>query len=200
MNNSNDCSIIFRKAGSGYNKSDVNKYIEDMNIRFDSETKRLKHEIDLLRIENELLKKHNQTVEQPVKEPDTEEIDRLKQEINRLETKLSEMTSESDISSKVGKVLLMAQNEADKIVCRAAEESETTKLEASVMSRLLLERTQRSLFALFDEYFERFSSCTGESSDEFKKIMLELRTKIRDISLHVDENVETIKNEINEML
>ena len=147
MKNSGKEMVMFRNSRKGYDKNDVNRYIEDMNIRFTTAENRYVSTIRMLEndLENakktasneeeiEALKAELATVKELLcqTEDDLEkqeklldeaqcEVERLKAEKPTVEVK-TEVNYEA-AESKIGSILVKANLDAQKIIADAEAEA-----------------------------------------------------------------------------
>ncbi len=144
MNGSTKTMIAFRNARKGYDKEDVHRYIEEMNIRFSSMEEKLKSEIrrteqDLEATRGEIAEANAKIAAMAETEKENEalkkEIEALKQQLAEAETAAEaarqaaeEETAEAPLtyeetSRRLGDILLKANMDADRIVAEAEEEA-----------------------------------------------------------------------------
>ncbi len=139
MKSSDKDMVMFRNSRKGYDKNDVNRYIEDMNIRFTTAENRYVSTIRMLErdLENaRSIPNKSSELERQVAAL-TEEIKELKAELARTETELSEARklaesipqrndaqTSAEISieqaeSKLGSILVKANLDAQKMISDA---------------------------------------------------------------------------------
>ncbi len=135
---------MFRNARKGYDKGDVHRYIEEMNIRFAATEERLKQQI--AQLEQELRETSEKIQVSPQMDPEVltakeQENEALRHEIESLKKQLesailpSEATapaqavsdevplSYEEASRRLGDILLKANLDADRIVAEAEAEA-----------------------------------------------------------------------------
>ena len=136
--------IAFRNARKGYDKGDVHRYIEEMNIRFSAMEDKLKSEIR--RTEQDLATARGEIAESAAKIEALTAVEQenaaLKEEIEALKQQLAEAQAEAEAaktalpegveeapltyeetSRRLGDILLKANMDADRIVAEAEEEA-----------------------------------------------------------------------------
>ncbi len=146
--------VMFRNSRKGYDKNDVNRYIEDMNIRFTTAENRYISTVRMLEQDVEKLKANAGSAEElesakselenaKVKIAELEEaLANAKAELEKaqadFEEKLANMPEEeqktelsiTDTESKLGSILVKANLDAQKILSDAEEESRRKIAEA----------------------------------------------------------------------
>ncbi len=148
MNGSPINMIAFRNARKGYDKGDVHRYIEEMNIRFSSmedklkgEIRRAEQDLTVARAEISNATAKLETMAEVEKENAAlkEELEALKQQLAAAEA-AAEAASEAakttdpestegvpltyeETSRRLGDILLKANMDADRIVAEAEEEA-----------------------------------------------------------------------------
>ncbi len=146
--------VMFRNSRKGYDKNDVNRYIEDMNIRFTTAENRYISTVRMLEQDVEKLKANAGSAEEL--EAAKRELENAKAKIAELEEalanakaelekaqadfeeKLANMPKEeiktelsiTDTESKLGSILVKANLDAQKILSDAEEESRRKIAEA----------------------------------------------------------------------
>lgn len=146
--------VMFRNSRKGYDKNDVNRYIEDMNIRFTTAENRYISTVRMLEQDVEKLKANAGSAE---------ELESTKRELEEAKAKLAEVEAElanaknelvksqaefeeklanmpkeepktelsiTDTESKLGSILVKANLDAQKILSDAEEESRKKIAEA----------------------------------------------------------------------
>ena len=141
-------AMRFRESFRGYNKDDVNLYIEEINNKFARRETELKMQIDALKEESKNLYVEKSSV---CSAADNDEINTLKCENNSLKSEIENLKAELEkaksfransaendeksklydsMSSQVGNILIVAQDNADKIVSNAKAESDRIRSDA----------------------------------------------------------------------
>ena len=143
MKSSDKDMVMFRNSRKGYDKNDVNRYIEDMNIRFTTAENRYVSTIRMLERDVENARSiPDKTAELEARVQSlTEEIKELKAELARAENELAEakkaaesMPSRNDAQasmeisveqaeSKLGSILVKANLDAQKMISEADAEA-----------------------------------------------------------------------------
>lgn len=199
--------MMFRNARKGYDKTDVNRYIEEMNIRFMTSEDQLRshireletalstasaaptvneEEVAALRSENTLLREKVAALE--------EELKVLKETDTAAAPK--ELTYE-EAESRLGSILLRASLDADRIRSEADEEgkrriaeaeksADDIRLDAAVTARMMTERAKRSLSELTDEYVKSISALSAESTEEYRRLCDELNRSLAAVRIRTE--------------
>lgn len=220
MKKSEQGMVMFRNSRKGYDKNDVNRYIEDMNIRFTTAEQQYLSTIRML--ENDLERAKEVPTNQEENERMKEEISLLKAQLEDKERELSALKDEltkalevptpvsapekADVSqeeaeSKLGSILIRANLDAQRIVSEAEEEkakiisdaekkAEEIAFDAAVNSRLMTENTKRELNALSDEYISELNALSQGSADEYRRLCDELKIKFAAAELNAKAKIK----------
>ncbi len=202
MNNTDAKNMVaFRNSRKGYDKTDVNRYIEEMSIRFTSKEAQLKSKIkqledalascegkeadngELLRLETE-----NSELHAEVERLSALLSEKSEKEESRAEDCICECPEYRDISEKLGGIILKANLDADKIVTEAELEAEKQlseaeksadgiRLDAAVSARLMTSKVKEKLSIMTEEYIAGLKSVSEDSVKEYKRLYEELRIK-----------------------
>ena len=208
MKSSDKEMVMFRNSRKGYDKNDVNRYIEDMNIRFTTAENRYVSTIRMLERDLENAKGIPNRADELEKQVAslTEEIKELKAELARAENELIEArklaesipqrneNTHAEISveqaeSKLGSILVKANLDAQKMISDADAEAkekiaeaearaEAIRFEAAVSSRLMAENTKKELTALTEEYKKELTALSEESVGEYKRVSEDMKARI----------------------
>lgn len=199
--------VAFRNSRKGYDKSDVNRYIEEMSIRFTSKEAQLKSKIKQL---------EDAVASYEAKEVDNSELLRvenenseLRSEVERLTALLSEKeekeaAASSDcpeyrgISEKLGDIILKANLDAEKIVSEAELEAEKQlyeaeknadgiRLDAAVSARVMISKVKEKLNTMTEEYISGLKLISEDSVIEYKRLYEELRIKFDQMNSYKTE-------------
>lgn len=203
--------VVFKLSRKGYDKSDVNRYIEEMSIRFTSTEAALKARI------NEL-EKHLASFDHIGTE--REELEKLRHDNTELRAEIKRLTdvrmesestesNESDtyadskyreISEKLGNIILKANIDAEQIVAEAEAEAskklseaeknaDEIRLDSAVSARLMTSKVREKLVAMTEEYVAGLRTITDDSVREYQRLYEELRIKFEAIG--IKENPDT---------
>lgn len=198
-------SVLFRKAFHGYDSDDVNNYISEMNISFSAKENDYREQIRELTDSNQQLSalvSDYQSI-----------IASLEDEITMLRNEQTE-DENHDITSAVPD--RHDEPEADPVlsesgITEAASETVESPFDvpeenagdavkirenAEVLSRLMLERTKRSLLSVSSENQHKFNDLALEANESFGKLLLELRVKIKDLQLSEEDALEKIRTAV----
>lgn len=201
--------VVFRDSRKGYDKNDVNCYIENMNIRFTEKEAALKAQ--LRKTEEALESLRDRQNKCAVLE---QEITELKQRLENAsfdKTQPQADEAEDDIpvifpeiSAKLGSILIKANLDADKIISEAEAEAQKQlseaakcadgiKLDAAVAARVMTERVKAKLSALTEDYINQLSAFSDDSVREYRRLYIELKAKFNELGMRSDD----ILNEFN---
>ncbi len=214
MNGSANNMIMFRTSRKGYNKEDVHRYIEEMNIRFAAAEEKAKQQIRRLEAEREsAAEAQAPVVDEAAVQALTLENESLKAELEALKAQLADAKREipaeakaqaeksltyDEASKRLGDILLKANLDADRIVAEAEAEAnrqltgaekqaDDIRLDAAVTARLMTDRVKRRLTALTGEYIDSLESFSRASTEEYRKLFDELKGRLD--AAHVDAAV-----------
>ena len=205
MNNDNKSMVAFRISRKGYDRQDVNRYIEEMSFRFTSQEAQLKARIKELEAKSELVcYGESEEIKAEVSRIEAENAE-LKEEIKKLSDSIAEGESKKteeeapseqvdygNISEKLGNIILKANLDAEKIVAdaeleaskqlsEAEKNADGIRLDAAVSARLMATRVKEKLEALTEEYISGLKSTSEDSVREYQKLYEELRIKFDEI-------------------
>ena len=202
--------VVFKPSRKGYNKSDVNRYIEEMNIRFTSSEEAMKARIKEL--EERLAAVNPIDSEKAALERLTRNNTELRAEIKRLtdaltesvsiksnESEISENRKYREISEKLGNIILKANVDAERIVAEAETEAakrlseakknaDEIRLDSAVSARLMTSKVKEKLIAMTEEYVSGLRAVSDDSIREYQKLYEELRIKFEAIGIKEKEN------------
>ncbi len=211
--------VAFKPSRKGYDKSDVNKYIEEMSIRFTSSEKAMKARIKEL--EDRLAAVDLADSERAALERlEHDNID-LRAEIKRLTDALaaseSQKSNESntfedrkyrEISEKLGNIILKANVDAERIVAEAETEAaqrlseaeknaDEIRLDSAVSARLMTSQVREKLIAMTDEYISNLRTVSDDSIREYRKLYEELQEKFEAMGMKTKENASISQRSAN---
>lgn len=202
--------VAFKPSRKGYDKSDVNKYIEEMSIRFTSSEKAMKARIKEL--EDRLAAVDLANSERAALERLEHDNTDLRAEIKRLTDALaaseSQKSNESntfedrkyrEISEKLGNIILKANVDAERIVAEAETEAaqrlseaeknaDEIRLDSAVSARLMTSQVREKLIAMTDEYISNLRTVSDDSIREYRKLYEELQEKFEAMGMKTKEN------------
>ncbi len=202
MNGSANNMIMFRTSRKGYDKGDVHRYIEEMNIRFAATEEKARQQIR--RLEIALEEAQASVVDEAALQALRQENEALKAELAALreqavaakEAPVTEDKSAAEVpltydeaSKRLGDILLKANLDADRIVAEAEAEAnrqltgaekqaDDIRLDAAVTARLMTDRVKRRLTALTGEYIDSMESVSRASAEEYRKLFDELKGRL----------------------
>ncbi len=215
--------LRFRESFRGYNRDDVNSYIEQLNIVFSRREAEYKATI------SELEEKASAQAEPSVYTHTDAEWDDINSrlvnalaEVEELNRKLAEARKEIEtsndvekqkmydsMSSQVGNIIISANNNADKIVSEAKATAEAIKSEASAYAdalRLEAETKKAEIISSANKTAKEFSEhCIKEylalSSDAvkcFNEITDNVKARIDILTYSFDSKRKEIEKRLNQ--
>lgn len=196
MGNDEKNMVAFRLSRRGYDRQDVNRYIEEMSIRFTATENALRNRIKEL---EERLCAENCEKPQDA-EKLTEENHALREENKRLaeeNKRLSEVGQVSrpednaeyrELSEKLGDIILKAnldadrvkneaEAEAEKMLSEASERAEGVRLKSAVDARVLMSDVRTSLGNLTEKQLSALKTVSNDTVSEYEKLYKELEER-----------------------
>lgn len=193
MGNDEKNMVAFRLSRRGYDRQDVNRYIEEMSLRFTASENALRSRIKELeaRLSGEDCEKF------PDAEKLTAENRALREENRRLaeeNSRLSEGCRPEDsaeyreISEKLGDIILKAnldadrvkneaEAEAEKLMSEASERADAVRLKSAVDARVLLSNVRTSLGDLTEKQLSALKTVSKDTVSEYEKLYKELEER-----------------------
>ena len=193
MGNDEKNMVAFRLSRRGYDRQDVNRYIEEMSLRFTASENALRSRIKELeaRLSGEDCEKS------PFAEKLTAENRALREENRRLaeeNSRLSEDCRPEDsaeyrkISEKLGDIILKAnldadrvkneaEAEAEKLMSEASERADAVRLKSAVDARVLLLNVRTSLGDLTEKQLSALKTVSKDTVSEYEKLYKELEER-----------------------
>ena len=196
----------FRESFRGYNKDDVNSYIEQMNIKFSRREAEL---LELLKnipqpetapesTENGSLSSENESLRETVSRLEAElrsakeDNDKLASELDSLKAEAGDAESDEVTSERLGNILLIANENAEKIVREAKAEasriiSEANLKASSIEYEVAVEKKRTT---------EEFGKCITALSKEY---LAECTEIVAETSVRINESAERLKAEAEKL-
>ncbi len=199
----------FRESFRGYNKDDVNAYIEQVNLKFNRRESELRAQIAEL-----------QSVAQPVAAPtpavvpaENGELEALKAELSaakaeneELKTRLAKATANDStenetaeksklydsMSAQVGNILIVANSNAEKILNDAKTEAERIRTEASVEAEQIRRAAEEKLNGMTAVLEEKLKGVSEKCLNEYEVLMSEARVRFGQITDTMKERAKTL--------
>lgn len=190
MGNDEKNMVAFRLSRRGYDRQDVNRYIEEMSLRFTASENALRSRIKELeaRLSGEDCEKS------PVAEKLTAENRALREENRRLAEENSRLSEDCrpedsaeyrEISEKLGDIILKAnldadrvkneaEAEAEKLMSEASERADAVRLKSAVDARVLLSNVRTSLGDLTEKQLSALKTVSKDTVSEYEKLYKEL--------------------------
>ena len=185
--------VAFRLSRRGYDRQDVNRYIEEMSLRFTASENALRSRIKELeaRLSGEDCEKS------PVAEKLTAENRALREENRRLAEENSRLSDDCrpedsaeylEISEKLGDIILKAnldadrvkneaEAEAEKLMSEASERADAVRLKSAVDARVLLSNVRTSLGDLTEKQLSALKTVSKDTVSEYEKLYKELEER-----------------------
>lgn len=196
MGNDEKNMVAFRLSRRGYDRQDVNRYIEEMSIRFTATENALRNRIKEL--EERLCAENGEKPQDAEKL--TEENRALREENKRLaeeNKRLSEVGQVSrpednaeyrELSEKLGDIILKAnldadrmkneaEAEAEKMLSEASERAEGVRLKSAVDARVLMSDVRTSLGNLTEKQLSALKTVSNDTVSEYEKLYKELEER-----------------------
>lgn len=193
MGNDEKNMVAFRLSRRGYDRQDVNRYIEEMSLRFTASENALRSRIKELeaRLSGEDREKS------PVAEKLTAENRALREENRRLAEENSRLSEDCrpedsaeyrEISEKIGDIILKAnldadrvkneaEAEAEKLMSEASERADAVRLKSAVDARVLLSNIRTSLGDLTEKQLSALKTVSKDTVSEYEKLYKELKER-----------------------
>lgn len=193
MGNDEKNMVAFRLSRRGYDRQDVNRYIEEMSLRFTASENALRSRIKELeaRLSGEDCEKS------PVAEKLTAENRALREENRRLAEENSRLSEDCrpedsaeyrEISEKLGDIILKAnldadrvkneaEAEAEKLMSEASERADAVSLKSAVDARVLLSNIRTSLGDLTEKQLSALKTVSKDTVSEYEKLYKELEER-----------------------
>lgn len=193
MGNDEKNMVAFRLSRRGYDRQDVNRYIEEMSLRFTASENALRSRIKELeaRLSGEDREKS------PVAEKLTAENRALREENRRLAEENSRLSEDCrpedsaeyrEISEKIGDIILKAnldadrvkneaEAEAEKLMSEASERADAVRLKSAVDARVLLSNVRTSLGDLTEKQLSALKTVSKDTVSEYEKLYKELEER-----------------------
>lgn len=196
MGNDEKNMVAFRLSRRGYDRQDVNRYIEEMSLRFTASENALRSRIKEL--EERLCAENGEKPQDAEKL--TEENRALREENKRLaeeNKRLSEVSQVSrpednaeyrELSEKLGDIILKAnldadrvkneaEAEAEKLISEASEHADAVRLKSAVDARVLLSNVRTSLGDLTEKQLSALKTVSKDTVSEYEKLYKELEER-----------------------
>ena len=193
MGNDEKNMVAFRLSRRGYDRQDVNRYIEEMSLRFTASENALRSRIKELeaRLSGEDREKS------PVAEKLTAENRALREENRRLAEENSRLSEDCrpedsaeyrEISEKLGDIILKAnldadrvkneaEAEAERLMSEASERADAVRLKSAVDARVLLSNVRTSLGDLTEKQLSALKTVSKDTVSEYEKLYKELEER-----------------------
>lgn len=204
--------LRFRESFRGYNRDDVNAYIEQINSNFS------KKEAELRAVITDLQVKAADNVSDKDNIGDEsicsvrQELERSKLEIERLMAELNEFKNKSNgdceeksklydsMSAQVGSIIIQANSNAETIVSNAKAVADRMLADSMVRSNKILDeaesiKSEATRFA--ENYMAQISDVCIE---EYDSMLSELNFRLNELAYSIKNRSEAILNSFNEKI
>lgn len=193
MGNDEKNMVAFRLSRRGYDRQDVNRYIEEMSLRFTASENALRSRIKELeaRLSGEDCEKS------PDAEKLTAENRALREENRRLAEENSRLSEDCrpedsaeyrEIREKLGDIILKAnldadrvkneaEAEAEKLMSEASGRADAVRLKSAVDARVLLSNVRTSLGDLTEKQLSALKTVSKDTVSEYEKLYKELEER-----------------------
>lgn len=196
MGNDEKNMVAFRLSRRGYDRQDVNRYIEEMSIRFTATENALRNRIKEL--EERLSSESNEKPQDAEKLTEEnralrEENKRLSEENKRLSdagqvSRPGDNAEYREISEKLGDIILKAnldadrvkteaEAEAEKLISEASERADGVRLKSAVDARVLMSDVRTSLGDLTEKQLSALKAVSEDTVSEYEKLYKELEER-----------------------
>lgn len=199
--------LRFRESFRGYNRDDVNAYIEQISFVFSK--KEAEYRARIAELENKL------NVAAPVisnehSEDDwnklTAELEALKAEADSLKAKLADFSSENDnsteaeksrlydsMSAQVGNIIISANSNAEKIISDAKCEAERIKREAEEYAATVRADAEKERTELINRTSSDVTGFAADCTLKYTVIVNEAASSLAEISSSFKNKSEMLK-------
>ncbi len=208
MSNDYAGMIMFRKSGKGYNKDDVHKNIEEMNIRFKTEVDSLKSRLDKLSYsapstdnnseaqisalqgELEQLKLMNKAISD-----ENKRLNELLQKQSAKEESVSAPNSAAESVQSAEKYAPDGKNTSDDPFVNVKVKADQILSDADVAARLITDRVQKHLSTMTDNYESVLLTGALESLKDIEESFLNARVKVKEIQFRMEDTLRSISSD-----
>lgn len=217
-----DKKILFRKSMSGYNREDVNNYIESMNKKYNDEKTEYVEKLEALEKENkqftenelpelEALRAERDQREALVTEM-TETIEKLRAQIEEASlenAKLSDRISELEKANNANMEVYEKSSKFDKVseqigsvLLDANAKAESIVSEAQLKAKLhsseMIERTVEKLNSINEKYAKEITSKTIQMTDNLRALSLSAESFRNETQMALERECNELKESLEE--
>ena len=182
--------LRFRESFRGYNRDDVNAYIQQINFQFSKKEAELRAVItDLeIKLSQNSSKQSQLDFDSLNSELETLKIEnsKLKSDIDDLNAKISSDCDEKNklydsMSAQVGSIIIQANCNADKILNDARADAENIKLSAEIQAKEIITNAQKKKEETLNSIESFIKSASAECINEYNVIIDEANDKLNSI-------------------
>jgi len=204
----NDTTMMrFRESFRGYNKDDVNAYIEQIHMKFSRREAELRAQMAELQnvpcqnaAHKEALAAELEAAKLALSRAEAENRE-LKSMMEASKTAMAESNTENaeksklydSMSAQVGNILIVANSNADKIVNDAKAEAEKLKAEAALEAEKTKREAEEKMNAMVTALEIKLKSVSDQCLAEYETLVAEARVRFGEIS-------DTMKSRSEELL
>lgn len=200
----------FREAFRGYNKSDVNEYIEKSNQRFSQAETKYKEEIE--RLKKELSSKNSDRETERISLLN-DEVAKLTDELKTARESLDKLNAEKDaavaasdksdiyekMSSELGNVLILANNDAERMISDAQKKSDEMIENAKKEADDIRSEAKIQAEKLINSVNEKLRVLSASCIDEYSTAFEDFRTNLKKLTDTMTEKTATLRSDVSSM-
>lgn len=213
--------LRFRESFRGYNRDDVNAYIEQLNLHFS------KKEADLRALITDLeVKCNNPTPIIEIPESTKNELEALKAENERLVSELNALKEKinnddakatdegeksklyDEMSAQVGNIIIVANSNADKIIKDAEEKAAGIVAEATIKAEIMINEAEakkneavtfmeEKLKNASEQCLNEYSILVSQTKNQLMNVSDAFKNKTNELMLKLEEKSKEIENSLN---
>ena len=192
----NDTTMLrFRESFRGYNKDDVNAYIEQIHMKFTRREAELRAQLAELSNSlccqagsDEALVAELEAAKLALSRTEAENKE-LKTMIEASKTAMAESNNETaeksklydSMSAQVGNILIVANSNAEKILGDAKREADRIKCEAEEAKTAMIAALETKLKAISDQCLREYEMLVSEAKVRFGQITEDMKMRSEDL-------------------
>ena len=223
--NQNKGMLRFRESFRGYNKDDVNAYIEQIHATFSRREEELRAQVEAYQRQGsrspadpapeiEMLRREMETLRTELASC-REENKTLKTQKDELQASLRTSGDASaeksrlydSVSAQVGNILIVANSNADKILSdakgeadriqsEAAADAERTRSEMEKKSQLMIADLDGRLKDVAEKCLAEYKMLVSEANYRFGEITNEMKAKSQDLAAAIEQQGKELESQI----
>ena len=205
--NDSKAMLRFRESFRGYNKEDVNAYIEQINARFSRRETELRSQISDMQLncqqscnkdETEALKKKLEAVESENKDL-LQEIEALKKSFENDSEKSEKSRLYDSMSAQVGNILIVANSNAEKIISNAEAEAEKIRADAHFEAEKIKLSAEQKMDQMIKELDEKLKLVSDSYMGDYSRLISDAQKQFVQITEAIKEKSEKLLSEADLM-